>query len=131
MAAPILGRPGISEIPHARHVGLFDWSEEHRSVKLLIDQHGDDAALIEAAVARLERWPEWTQTERPTRLCRTSQACHGHIEIRLHVTNVADVILASRARLAERPCYNSSEHTLDLENNSDHNGSANDDETGT
>ncbi len=60
-----------------------------------------------------------------------SQARHGHIEIRLHFTNVADVIQASRARLAERPCYNSGEHTLDVKHNSDHNGSANDDETGT
>ncbi len=68
MALPILGRAGISEFPHARDVGLFDRSEEHRSVKLLIDQHGEDAALIEVTAARLERWPEWTQTERPTRL---------------------------------------------------------------
>ncbi len=88
-------------------MGLFDWSEEHRSVKLLIDQHGDDAALIEAAVARLERWPEWTQTERPTPLCHMSQARHGHIEIRLHFTNVAEVIQVSRTRLAERSCYKS------------------------
>ena len=79
MAAPILGRAGISEFSHARHVGLFDRSEEHRTVKLLIDQHGDDAALNEATVACLERWPEWTQTERPTRLWHTSQARHGHI----------------------------------------------------
>ncbi len=64
-------------------------------------------------------------------LWHTSQARHGHIEIRLHVTIAADAILPSRARLAERPCYNSGEHTLDLEHKSDHNGSANDDETGT
>ena len=71
MAAPILGRPGISEFPHARHVRLFDWSHEHHSVKLLIDQHGDDAALIEAAVARLERWPKWTTDRASKRACGT------------------------------------------------------------
>ena len=47
----IFGRAGIYEFRHARHMGIIDRSEEHRSVKLLIDQQGD------ATVARLERWP--------------------------------------------------------------------------